>query len=120
MSLYETAAATIGATVTGGATLVVGSGRQGVHSDYCAGLNSRFAGEIKNTVAKMRLKRSDANDMVKNLLAKYENTIKERNPPVGKKFQECYDVATVTPSKEFLELYEKIKKELEVNGLEFG
>jgi methylamine--corrinoid protein Co-methyltransferase len=27
-------------------------------------------------------------------------------------FQECYDLKTITPSKEYMDLYEGIKKEL--------
>jgi len=50
-------------------------------------------------------------------LSKYEDKIKA--PPLGKKYQECYNVETGKPSEEYLRLYSKIKRELEDLGLEF-
>lgn len=54
---------------------------------------------------------------MKILRSKYEDNLE--NPPKGKKFVECYDLETVTPSKEFLDLYYKAKKEIEDIGIPF-
>jgi hypothetical protein len=51
---------------------------------------------------------------------KYGDIIKTKNIPFGKKFEECYDSDTITPSKEYMEIYSKVRKELEDLGLEFG
>jgi methylamine--corrinoid protein Co-methyltransferase len=115
MALLEWAAEGIGRVVTGQAILGGGTGRLSAYADYFAPLEARFLGEVCRAAAGMKLE--DANEMVKEVLAKYEEKVK--NPPIGKKFQECYDLATLTPSKEYLELYRKTKKELEDMGLKF-
>jgi methylamine--corrinoid protein Co-methyltransferase len=60
-------------------------------------------------------KRKDANDIVKGLLSKYEDRIAD--PSMGKKYQECFDVKSATPSKEYVELYKETKKEMEDLGI---
>ena len=37
--------------------------------------------------------------------------------PIGKSFRECYHAETITPSKEYLKVYETMKKELSDIGL---
>ncbi|NPE31957.1 monomethylamine:corrinoid methyltransferase, partial [Methanococcoides sp. SA1] len=39
--------------------------------------------------------------------------------PEGKRFQDCYDVATVTPTDEYVKVYEGAIKKLEDFGLTF-
>jgi methylamine--corrinoid protein Co-methyltransferase len=39
--------------------------------------------------------------------------------PPGKRFDECYDLATVQPTREYLELYERCKEKLTRFGLDF-
>ena len=53
------------------------------------------------------------------ILAKYDDRIVDKKVPIGKKFQECYDLKTLKPTKELLDLHNKIRKELEGLGLEF-
>jgi methylamine--corrinoid protein Co-methyltransferase len=55
--------------------------------------------------------------MVKKLLEKYASNISDA--PIGKKFTECYDLKTLTPSKEYLDLYKKTKSFLTDLGLSF-
>jgi methylamine--corrinoid protein Co-methyltransferase len=74
-----------------------------------------FAAEV--AYAATGIKRSFANELVKTLLSKYED--KMRDPPIGKKYQECCNVGTGRPSEEYLALYTKVKEELEDLGLEF-
>jgi methylamine--corrinoid protein Co-methyltransferase len=54
---------------------------------------------------------------VKTLLSRYEEKL--NNPPLGKKYQECYNAETGKPSEEYLGLYSRIKTELEDLGLKF-
>jgi len=116
-TFYEIAAPAIGKTVIG-ANLHAGSARKGYYTDYMAGISARCTGEVG--WAAVGLKREDANEMVKTIMAKYEDILPPKGtPPVGKKFQECYDVQTVTPTKEHEDLYKKVKKELENIGLAF-
>ena len=46
--------------------------------------------------------RKDANTLVKKILPKYEDKIKEA--PKGQKISQCYDLKTVTPTAEYLEI----------------
>lgn len=117
MYLQEIAATNI-AFVPCGAHPVHGGGRSGTKTDYYGGpLDTRFMRDV--SYAATKLKREKANEIVKAILAKYEDRIIAKNPPIGKKFQECNDLKTLKPTKEYLELYEKVKKELEGLGLEF-
>jgi len=58
-----------------------------------------------------------ANELVKTLSKKYMNKI--ANPPLGKKFQECFDIRRGKPSDEYVKVYGKVKKELGNSGVEF-
>ena len=80
-----------------------------------SGLEPRFQGEVAKATA--GLKRADVNEMIKVLLSKYED--KTSSAPQGKSFEELYDLKTVQPKKEYLEIYWKVKKELEDLGLNF-
>jgi len=81
-------------------------------------LEAKLLGEV--AYASYRLNRDAANDIAKKINAKYENTIKKLEGGVkGKKFQECYDVKTLTPKKEWQEIYARVKRELEDIGLDF-
>lgn len=116
MNLYEVAASTIGATVVGSHPFS-GGGRQGAQIDYVTGMESRFTGEV--AYATIGLKIEDANDIIETLVKKYEGNIERKEIPIGKKFQECYDIKTVEPTKEYLELYKKVRKNLEDIGLKW-
>jgi len=74
-----------------------------------------FASEVAHAVVGM--KRNEANEIVNRLLRKYENDLDD--PPKGKKFQECYNIGTLEPSREYTELYRKMKNELSDYGLKF-
>ena len=118
MFLYEIAAATLATVVCGADMLDAVGGRGGVETDYYGGpLDSKFMRDVAHAATK--LNRAEANEIVKTILAKYEDRIVAKNIPIGKKFQECNDLKTLKPSKEYLELYDKVKKELEGLGLEF-
>ena len=78
-------------------------------------MEARIGCEVGHAATGM--KRIDANELVKQLLQKYEQKLE--NPPLGQRFQECYDLITVKPSKEYLDIYVQIKKELQELGLNF-
>jgi methylamine--corrinoid protein Co-methyltransferase len=117
MCFLEIASTTIGSVVVG-SNPVHGGGRAGAYTDYCAGLDSRFMGEVAHAATGM--KRETANEMIKELLLKYEDRIKTKNPPIGKKFQECYDLKSITPSNDYLNLYRMVWKDLDDKGLILG
>ena len=117
MYLYEIAATTIAFVVCGGHP-ITGGGCQGGQTDYFGGpLDTRFLRDVAYAATKLNKKK--ANEIVKAILAKYEDKIIAKDPPIGKKFQECNDLNTLKPTEEYLALYYKVKKELEDLGLEF-
>ena len=84
-----------------------------------SGLENRFWGEVGNAMA--GVKRDFANSLADEMLSRYENKITRDSDggPLGHTFDEIYDLKTLTPRKKFLEVYDKVKKELEDLGLEF-
>jgi methylamine--corrinoid protein Co-methyltransferase len=113
MLLHECAAAALGGTVSGRAWLLGVRPRGGRLENYSTALENVFAAEIAKAAA--RLTRKDANEIVKELLPKYENRL--RAPAEGKTFPECYDPIKLKPSKDWLEIYTAVRKELAGLGL---
>ena len=108
MVLYEFAAWVIGAVVSGG-SIEVGGSAHGTNVDYTSPMEPLFASEVAHAVAGMS--REEANKIVLGLLAKYEDRLPD--PPEGKRYQDCFDPAAATPTKEFLQLYREVKREVE-------
>ncbi|WP_309493351.1 monomethylamine:corrinoid methyltransferase [Candidatus Hecatella orcuttiae] len=113
MLLYEAAAQCIGHASSGTACIMGIRPRMGRYPHYFSGLEAGFAGEVGKASA--GVKRSDANEIVKTLVARYEDKLKE--PPAGKKFEECVDLKTLKPIPEWLAIYRKVKKELVDHGI---
>jgi len=107
MLFYEHCAWVIASVVSGG-SVEVGASARGTALDYTSPVEPLLASEVAHAVAGMS--RKEANDVVKALLEKYESQLRE--PPVGKKYQECCDPVTGEPKQELLELYLKIRREI--------
>ena len=114
MLLYETATITIADAVSGTAIEIGTRPTACRYKDYGSGLENKFFAEVLKSSAK-HLKLADANEVVKALLPKYESKLK--TPPKGKSFPECTDLKTLQPSREWLEIYERVWRELEDLGL---
>jgi len=114
MCLYEIATQRLAAVSSGVSIESLGTGKA-THEDYLTPMEPRFAAEVAHAVVGM--KRDDANEIAKTLLPKYADKVAD--PPLGLKYQECYDVRTGKPSKMCIDVYNKVKKELEDLGLEF-
>lgn len=114
MLLYETVTIAIADSVSGVA-IEIGTRPTGCrYKDHASGLENKFFAEVLKSSAK-NLTLSDANEIVKIIVAKYEDKLKD--PPKGKSFVECTDLRTLQPKKEWLEIYERVWKELEDLGL---
>jgi len=112
MGFYEAAAIAAASVVSGASLEVQGQAKAAI--DHLGPLEPRFAVEIAHAAAGMR--RADANDLVRSLLSRYEEEIP--NPPEGKKSQECIDIKTGAPVKQYLQLYNEIRKEVEDYGIQ--
>jgi len=115
MCLYEIATAIVNRVASGG-NIEFGGIAKAIKLDHLTPMEPRFASEVAHAVAGMT--RAEANELVKKLLPKYEDRLAD--PPLGKKFQECYDWGSIEPCQEYIELYGRIKDELTGYGLEFN
>jgi hypothetical protein len=116
MSIYEYSAWVIGA-VASGSSIEIASQAKGIILDHGGPMEPIFINHVAHAAA--GLTRREANRIVQGLLAKYEDNL--RTPPIGKAYQECYDMASGEPIPEFVELHRELKKEMtDQFGLEFS
>lgn len=114
MCLYELAAA-MTTSVVSGASIEFGGVTKATVADHFTPIEPRLASEVAHGVVGMT--RSQGNEIVKRLLAKYEKDIPQA--PKGEKYEECWDIQSKQPKPEYLELYQKIKQELTGYGIRF-
>lgn len=107
MCYYEFSAWTIASVVSGG-SVEFGPPSRGVIVDQCSPIEDIFGNAIAHAVAGMS--RKEANKIVLALLDKYESRLKD--PPPGKKFHEYYNVVAGTPTKECIDLYREVGREM--------
>jgi methylamine--corrinoid protein Co-methyltransferase len=115
MVLYELANATIGSNAVG-SQIGQGMGHFTRKEDYISGLEGRFTGEVNH--ATVGIKRKSANDFISTILKKYEHKMERESPDLGMKFQECYDLHSITPKKKYIEIYNQVKSFLQNIGIE--
>jgi len=110
--LYECAAQAIIGTVCG--FNMQGAGTTGgFRADHTTGLEARFIAEVSR--AALGLKRQDASALAAELLTRYQATLS--SPNRGRPFPEVYDVETVQPRQEWLDMYYDVKEDLARIGL---
>ncbi|MGD0803868.1 MAG: monomethylamine:corrinoid methyltransferase [Candidatus Bathyarchaeia archaeon] len=119
MQFQEMAAAQCAAIPCGREGLSQGARRFKVRPLLGSGLENRFWSEVGYAMA--GVKRDLANTIANSLLAKYETKITRESDggPPGYTFDEIYDLTTLKPRQQFIDVYEKAKKDLEDLGLEF-
>jgi methylamine--corrinoid protein Co-methyltransferase len=78
------------------------------------GLEERFFGNVARSLAGKKLEY--ANDVAKAILPKYEQIF--ANPPLGKRFDECYEIEKMKPTAEWLGMWESVSREMREIGLE--
>ncbi|MFH2110694.1 MAG: monomethylamine:corrinoid methyltransferase [Candidatus Bathyarchaeota archaeon] len=119
MQLWEIAALCI-AGLASGRDLFCGGGirRYKVKPMLGSALENKFHAELGR--AAVGIKRDDANELVRQIVQKYEKKVTDDGGPWGYTFGEMYNTRTLTPRQEFQELYDKMRKEMEELGFEFG
>lgn len=114
---YEVAANTIVVTVSGGH--LEGLGSANGNKPNGTGLEVRLMGEVGKAVARQKMTREQANEIVLKLLDKYEHVFRMEDGNCGKPFNEAYDMETITPLPEWQAMYEEVKAELTEMGIQF-
>ena len=117
MVSYELIAHGITVAVSG-ADLAPAAVARNKHPERATGMEGRICAEAAHAASRMGMSREQANEIVKQLLTKYEDEIP--NAPIGKTISECYDMERVKPTSEYLDLYEKIKLEVSELGLDYS
>ncbi len=88
---------------------------RGLLSDHITPME--MLGSVELIEACVGMKRTQGNELTKELLEKYEDKIDDA--PIGKKYQECYDIDTGQPCQEYVDLYGEVKEELRGMGFNF-
>jgi methylamine--corrinoid protein Co-methyltransferase len=115
MCLLEAASQAITDTASGREIMSGCASAKGVALDYTTAMEARFMAYAAGAVAGVETEK--VNIMLDKLVSLYEKNFK--TAPKGKTFQACYDVTTLTPSDEYLELVDKAIKTMEGIGFEF-
>jgi methylamine--corrinoid protein Co-methyltransferase len=115
MCLLEAAAQAITDTGIGREIMSGCASAKGVALDYTTAMEARLMAYAARAAAGVELDR--LNPMLDKLVALYEKDFK--TAPKGKTFQETYDVFTLSPSKEYVEVFDKAIKRMEGLGFEF-
>ena len=116
MYFYEAAAVNLCCVTSGYAGVQTVHPARAVIDDGVTPLEALFNVEIAYAIPGMKADR--ANELVNRLLVKYEKEVEKA--PVGKRFQDCFDLRTNKPSEEYHRLYQEVKTELEGMGIPLG
>jgi methylamine--corrinoid protein Co-methyltransferase len=111
--LWEVAAGAVIGAVCGLNQHGVGA-TAGNEKDHTSGLEARFQAEVAH--AALGLKRVEANEIVLTCLGHYEQTLAA--PNLGKPFPQLYNIDTLEPGEEWLEIYHQVRDELKTLGLD--
>ena len=111
--VFHEMAAEITSSVASGGSIEAPGVAKCTRMNHFTPMEPRMATEIAHAVTGMT--RKEANQVVKKLLDKYERHIPD--PPVGKKYAECWDINQKAPSPEYVDLYKKVKEELRDVGI---
>lgn len=106
--LYESATIAMAATVSGASRIDGVRSAVGVVLNHCSGLESKFNAEVAN--ASVGMTRVKANELIKKFQKEYVSLL--GTLPIGKPFQEVYNLKTMHPTPEWMAMYEKVKNNL--------
>ena len=114
MCLLETAAQAITDTASGRELLSGVASSKGVIQDKTTGMEARMMGEAALATCGMEV--SHVNVVLDKILGMYEKNY--NRGPQGKRFQDCYNVKEVTPTDEYIDVYDGALKTLSNCGID--
>ncbi len=114
MCLLETAAQAMVDTASGRELLSGCASAKGVVEDSTTGMEARMMGEAAIATAGMSI--DDVNAVVNKIVRSYERHY--LTAPQGRTFQECYNVRKITPTKEYIKVYDSACDSLRDYGLD--
>lgn len=116
MCLLETAAQAITDTASGRELLSGVAAAKGVATNMNTPMEARFMAEAARATAGEDIDK--INIILDKLVVMYEKNYK--TAPQGKKFEDCYDLVTLTPTDEYIQVYDEAYKILADLGLPMG
>ena len=114
--LYANAAGLLSLAASGVSMTIGCWSAGGTLSDHITPLEHRFCAEVFEAGAGLSLKA--ANELTLYALSKYEYDM--RNQPLGKSIYECYDVASMEPTREWQEIYDRVAGDFSGRGISFS
>jgi len=112
MCLLEAAAQAVTDTASGREIISGCASAKGVAQDYTTAMETRFMAYALRAVAGEPL--GKINPALDKLVSLYEKNFK--TAPKGKTFQECYNVASLSPTDEYIQVMDKALKTFEGCG----
>jgi methylamine--corrinoid protein Co-methyltransferase len=82
------------------------------------GLEARWMGEVGHAVADQGLTLKEVNQLISSIYAKYAHVFKTPGGNPGVRFDQAYDIETIQPVPQWLQMYENVKKD--IAGLGFS
>ena len=115
MNLLETAAQAMCDTVCGRELLSGVASNKGVRMDMVSGMEARMMGEA--AMASCGIGVHEANEILDRIVSWYEKFYFK--VPASKRFQECYNVDEITPTEEYMSVYDSSLNTLSNCGIDF-
>jgi methylamine--corrinoid protein Co-methyltransferase len=107
--LYENAAFVIATNASGQSIMTsCHSASGGCIPRHASGLDSKICGEITHAVR--GLSREQANELVKQIVPFYIHELDKK--PIGKPFDEVYDIEKIEPTAEWQGMYDEVRNDL--------
>jgi methylamine--corrinoid protein Co-methyltransferase len=113
---YESAAYLLTAVTSGAPAVQTPHPAKAIKIDGITPMEAKFGVEM--AIAASKLNREQANELVIQLLGKYEPQIETSS--TGSTYQECYDITTGKPGDDYTRLFDEIKSELNEMGVPFA
>jgi len=114
--LYELAAYALSMTASGVSVLEASHTAGGAVPRHVSGLEAKMCGEVMRATS--GISRADANELVMRLNSIYGPDLETK--PIGRPFEEVYDVVSVEPTAEWQGLYDEVWEELVGMGVPLG
>lgn len=108
---YETAAY-LATAIPSGVSAQTTHPARAVLNDYVTPME--MLGSVEINQACVGMSRTQGNELAKELLEKYEDKLDDA--PIGTKYQDCYDIETGLPCREYVDLYGQVVEELRAMG----
>jgi methylamine--corrinoid protein Co-methyltransferase len=113
--LYEVAANAITIAVSGGHLEGVGSADGALPNG--SGLEARWMAEVGHAATHQKLSLGQANQLVLQLLQRYEHVFSQAGGNPGLRFDKVYDLSTLRPTLAWESIYQEVKSEVHKMGL---